>query len=217
MENKGKTEKSIWEVLSPINCNEHTKSLAVGGTKLTYLSWAWAWGILSENFPKATYTVREWTDKPYLCDEILGYMVETSITIPVTEFESKTLSMRLPVMDSSNKAQKSQTYKYTTRSGERSVESATMFDINTAIMRCLTKNIAMFGLGFYIYAGEDLPSEVFTSPTAESLEEMQTLGITLKKIADWKKVTTDKVTNDMAIETITKIKARNEESAKTTK
>jgi len=34
-----------------------------------------------------------------------------------------------------------------------------MFDINKAIMRCLTKNLAMFGLGLYIYAGEDLPEE----------------------------------------------------------
>ena len=32
-----------------------------------------------------------------------------------------------------------------------------MFDINKTIMRCLVKNIAMFGLGIYIYAGEDLP------------------------------------------------------------
>ena len=28
---------------------------------------------------------------------------------------------------------------------------------NKAIMRCLVKNLAMFGLGLYIYAGEDLP------------------------------------------------------------
>jgi hypothetical protein len=32
-----------------------------------------------------------------------------------------------------------------------------MFDINKTIMRCLTKNFAMFGLGLYIFAGEDLP------------------------------------------------------------
>ena len=32
-----------------------------------------------------------------------------------------------------------------------------MFDINKTIMRCLVKNLAMFGLGLYIYAGEDLP------------------------------------------------------------
>ena len=34
-----------------------------------------------------------------------------------------------------------------------------MFDINKTIMRCLTKNLAMFGLGLYIYAGEDLPED----------------------------------------------------------
>ena len=33
------------------------------------------------------------------------------------------------------------------------------FQINTSTMRCLTKNIALFGLGLYIYAGEDLPNE----------------------------------------------------------
>ena len=32
-----------------------------------------------------------------------------------------------------------------------------MTDINKTIMRCLVKNLAMFGLGLYIYAGEDLP------------------------------------------------------------
>ena len=32
-----------------------------------------------------------------------------------------------------------------------------MFDVNKAIMRCLVKNLAMFGVGLYIYAGEDLP------------------------------------------------------------
>jgi hypothetical protein len=48
-------------------------------------------------------------------------------------------------------------YKYITKFGEKTVEKATMFEINTAIMRCLTKNLALFGLGINIYAGEDLP------------------------------------------------------------
>ena len=37
---------------------------------------------------------------------------------------------------------------------------ASMFDVNKAIMRCLVKNLAMFGLGLYVYAGEDLPDDV---------------------------------------------------------
>ena len=48
-----------------------------------------------------------------------------------------------------------------------------MFDINTAIMRCLVKNIAMFGLGLYIYSGEDLPEErprLLTNAQVKTLE-----------------------------------------------
>ena len=61
-------------------------------------------------------------------------------------------------MDNKNKAMKCAPYQYKTRNGVKDVEAATMFDINTAIMRCLVKNLAMHGLGLYIYAGEDIPS-----------------------------------------------------------
>ena len=43
---------------------------------------------------------------------------------------------------------------------ERTVDAASMFDVNKAIIRCLVKNLAMFGLGLYVYAGEDLPDDV---------------------------------------------------------
>jgi hypothetical protein len=61
--------------------------------------------------------------------------------------------MQLPVMDNMNRAQRHIVYQ----KFNKDIQPATMFDINTAIMRCLTKNLAMFGLGSYIYAGEDLP------------------------------------------------------------
>ena len=50
---------------------------------------------------------------------------------------------------------------------ERTVEAASMFDVNKAIMRCLVKNLAMFGLGLYVYAGEDLPEDAAPQPEAE--------------------------------------------------
>jgi len=40
----------------------------------------------------------------------------------------------------------------------KSMLNPTTFDVNKALMRCLTKNISMFGLGLYIYQGEDLPN-----------------------------------------------------------
>ena len=121
---------------------------------MTYLSWVWAWQQVKSRYPDANYEVRHWDGKPFLYDEHLGYMVETSLTI-----KGETMSMWLPVMDSKNKAMKDTPYEYKTRFGNKFVEQASMFDVNTAIMRCLVKNIAMFGLGLYIYAGEDLPQE----------------------------------------------------------
>lgn len=67
--------------------------------------------------------------------------------------------MWLPVMDGANTPLKFEPYEVTTRTGKRTVQGATMFDINKSLMRCLAKNLAMFGLGLYIYAGEDMPEE----------------------------------------------------------
>lgn len=146
------TVKSTWEVLSKIDCSAHTEQK----NWLTYLSWAWAWGIVKKHYPTASYEVVRYDDsKPYLYDETLWYMVTTQVTI-----EWETIEMNLPVMDSKNKAMKSASYTYDTKwSKWNVVEWATMFDINTAIMRCLTKNLAMFGLWHYIYAWEDLPED----------------------------------------------------------
>lgn len=154
-------KKSVFDTLNAINVNEHVEKKKTGernpdGSEkfLTYLSWVWAWGQVKQLYPDASYNVRHWGDKPYLNDEQLGIMVETSVTI-----NGETISMWLPVMDSKNKAMKEQPYTYKTKYGDKTVEAATMFDINKAIMRCLAKNLAMFGLGLYIYAGEDLPEE----------------------------------------------------------
>ena len=139
----------VFDKLRAINVNAHTEQK----DGLTYLSWAWAWDAVKKDYPNATYKI--WKDeegRPYIYDENLGYMVFTEVTI-----EGETLGMWLPVMDSSNKAMKSQPYEIQTKYKTITVKAATMFDINKTIMRCLVKNLAMFGLGLYIYAGEDIP------------------------------------------------------------
>lgn len=40
------------------------------------------------------------------------------------------------------------------------LDKVTSCDANKAIQRCITKAVARFGLGLYVYAGEDLPSSV---------------------------------------------------------
>lgn len=157
-----------------LNVNEHTEEK----NGLTYLSWAWAWQKVLENCPDASYEIKQFADKDgvlhcYQYDSNLGYMVFTSVTI-----NGLTKEMWLPVMDGANKAMKAEAYTYTVGKGERayekSVEPATMFDVNKTIMRCLTKNLAMFGLGLYIYAGEDLPAEEKAS--AEQIARIRELN-----------------------------------------
>lgn len=142
--------------LRTINVNEHTEKKE----GLTYLSWAWAWDVFKQHCPDATYEIgKSANGLPYFESEA-GAMVYTKVTS-----NGETHEMWLPVMDGKNKAMKSVPYTYSVRDWktkqqvEKTVEAFTMFDVNKTLMRCLVKNLAMFGLGLYIYSGEDLPSE----------------------------------------------------------
>ena len=56
-------------------------------------------------------------------------------------------------------------------------------------MRCLVKNLAMFGLGHYIYAGEDIPQGEKQTVEPPKQEQKATKKIALKKgDANWSKV-----------------------------
>lgn len=138
-----------FEEIAAINVNEHTEKK----NGLTYLSWAWAWAEFCKIHPDATYKVyKDESGLPYVFDPNTGFMCYVEVTAGDITHE-----MWLPVMDSANNAMKAEPYVKKTKYKEFTVEAATMFDINKTIMRCLVKCLAMFGLGIYIYAGEDLP------------------------------------------------------------
>ena len=50
------------------------------------------------------------------------------------------------------------------------------FQINTSTMRCLTKNLALFGAGLYIYAGEDIPQASAPQKPAPKQKETKVLS-----------------------------------------
>lgn len=180
---EGLEEKEVSKVfnnLNHINVNEHTKNK----NGLTYLSWAWAWGEVKKEYPLADYEIKKFgeEEKPYLFDDDLGYMVFTTVTI-----QGLTHEMWLPVMDNRNNAMSNKNQKITKFKKEVTVQKATMFDVNSAIMRCLTKNLAMFGLGLYIYAGEDLPE----APPVETVTNKQADDLA-KKIKELSKYLEDK-------------------------
>ncbi len=162
-------EKSIFETLFNVNLNEHIEKK----TGLSYISWPYAWAEVKKYYPDACYEIKLFGENnlPYVFDENTGYMVFTSVTI-----KNITHEMWLPVMDNANKTMKSVKYVYETRYRKNiPVETATMFDINKAIMRCLVKNLAMFGLGLYIYAGEDLPESQSESITETNIKHLDDL------------------------------------------
>jgi hypothetical protein len=144
-----KRDKSVFEILSTTDFSKKISELQVGGKKLSYLSWSEAWTEVMIIYPDTKYEVvlDKDTGLPYFSSE-LGVLCRTRVTI-----EGVTREMWLPVMSNSNKAMKLTAYK----NRGKIIEPATMTDINKTIMRCLVKNLAMFGLGIKIYSGEDLP------------------------------------------------------------
>lgn len=180
-------KKSVFETLSAINVNDKVEKKS----NLTYLSWAWAWAEVKKQYPDASYEVSRdpQTDKPWFFDPALGYMTMTSVTI-----EGETLEMWLPVMDGANNAMMDAPYTFSTRYGEKQVNKATMFDINKTIMRCLTKNLAMFGLGHYIYAGEDLPE---VKPEPVSLKTLKVNDTNYKNVVKYIEQNKDKTIEDI--------------------
>ena len=133
MADKKLSYKDIWETLSKIDVSEHTEKKM----NLTYLSWAWAWGVLMEHYPEAIYSFYE--------DE--NHVPFVSMPDGTCEVRCKVFigelvrEMWLPIMNHKNQP----------------VINPNSFQVNTAKMRCLTKCLGMWGLGHYIYSGEDLP------------------------------------------------------------
>ena len=134
---------SAFAKLSRIDVSKHVEKKG----QLSYLSWAWAWGVLMEHYPESVYHFAD--------NEIHA---DASVTVHCDlQVDNVTRSMWLPVMDNRNK----------------SIQNPTSRDISDAKMRCLVKAIAMFGLGHYIYAGEDLPrAELISEEELRALSDI---------------------------------------------
>lgn len=153
-----------YRVLSKINVNDHVEKK----NGLSYLSWAWAWDTLMSIYPDSyTEIHRPENGMPYWTDGRTCW-VDVSVTIE-NNGKRRTRAEVFPIMDYKNKS--------------ILVENVTSFDINTALQRAWTKCIARHGLGFYIYAGQDLPNEEAEAQrakeakliTQEQVEKVQSL------------------------------------------
>lgn len=137
-------KKSIFETLHEINVSGRIEKKG----RLSYLSWAWAWGELKKRFPDAASKVYEREDGRIYWDDGRTCWVKCSVTV-----EGQEIIEYLPIMDA--------------RNASISLEKVTSMDVNKSIQRCITKAIGRHGLGLYIYQGEDLPEELEAKPEAE--------------------------------------------------
>lgn len=181
--------KETQNKLLELNCSEYIAKKKAGKTMLSYLSWSHAWREVLKISPDAKYNmIKDENNIPYFGDEDIGYMVYTTVTI-----DNETKEMWLPVLNGANKAMKKKPYTYMVKGWngaadvEKTVEGMTMFDVNTSMMRCLVKNLAMFGLGLYIYAGEDLPEDIIREATDKDVQEMKQRMNTSKYAHTFKK------------------------------
>jgi len=121
------TFQDIYSTLSQVDLSKFTEK-KMG---LTYLSWANAWEVLMRHYPEALFRT---LPSETFSDGTVEVWVEVTIG-------DHARTMWLPVMDNRN----------------NSIPNPSSRAVSDARMRCLVKCLSLFGLGLYIYQGEDLP------------------------------------------------------------
>lgn len=140
-----KPKLSTYEVLSKVKCKIEKKG------RFNYVSWADAWDEVLKHYPDSKYKVFERetikdgilynTGLPlFKINDTAGAFVKVGVTIDGIERIE-----HFPITDNYNKA--------------LPYDRIDVFTINTAIKRALVKAVSLFGLGLYVYRGEDLPED----------------------------------------------------------
>ena len=125
-------KKEIFEELYSININPHIEQDYKG---LSYLSWATSYKLAMDKDPAMNYEIVQDNDGMPFFSRGDVHIVKTKVTM-----FGETKEMFLPIMDNKHNA----------------VAKPNSRQVNDNIMRCLAKNIAMFGIGLPLYVGEDL-------------------------------------------------------------
>ena len=162
---------------------------------LSYVSWSNAWRIFCEFYPNAKFeVVKNEQGLPYFVDPLIGVMV----FVKVEAEEGYTQEMYLPVLDNKNKTMKLEEYTYQVYDSynrkyvEKKVNAVSMFDINRALQRALVKCISLFGLGLYLYQGQDLQEAIEDETEGNDIKTKSAPSISASKRTSTRKRTTDK-------------------------
>ena len=187
------TDGSAFAILDSIDVSEYTEKKG----NFTYLSWAWAVRELLKVDPQATWKICEYQQAdgetaPYMMTAA-GAFVKVKLWVGGICREQVH-----PVLDNRN----------------QTIEQPNAFHVNTSIMRCLTKAIALHGLGLYIYAGEDLPGDI-TPIDKEETTKLLGVAVSISKEKEdevSEAIIAGKITRDNYLASLAKLERLAEES-----
>lgn len=109
------------------------KTVPYGNEGLITLPWATAWQMAMENSEQCSFEViHDENGCLYHCDDMGNCWVETEV-----EIDGIKRHMHRPILNESGV--------------DIPKGDLTSMDVNTAIMRCLVKNLALFGIGLSLY------------------------------------------------------------------
>ncbi len=149
MSRENPTYKEVWEELSNVDVSEHIEIIKTNSSfQPKYLSWAWAWGVMMQHYPEFRYEFTQWEYPEGVMKDVLVHEDKSCMVEVTCRIGSLQRTMWLAVMN----------YKH------ESISNPSTAQINKAKMRCLVKCMALYGLGHYIYAGEDLPEQPKEKP-----------------------------------------------------
>jgi len=125
-------KQNSYKTLSKISVKDKVEKKG----RFDYLSWAWAWHYLKQEYPTANRIVYEnEMGVPYFSD---GQFANVKVGIVVNDIEHIDY---LPITDNLNRS--------------IPLTKVSSFDVNNAIQRSTAKAIAMHGLGLSLWIGED--------------------------------------------------------------
>lgn len=182
-------KKTVFETLNAIDCKQHIKELQNN----KYIPWSDAWYEVKKAFPLAYYESHQADDgSPFFASEA-GIFIRVTVTIPNGE-EIAVQTHDYPVLNGAMKSLKMAAYSYkvkeyanrkwTGKYIDKYVEPANSFDINTALMRGLTKCIALMGMALYIYRDEPEPEKelISSGQLQEIMDLIKEKGLTLSNV-----------------------------------
>ncbi len=153
--------KSTFKTLAAVNVKDRVEKKG----RFDYLSWAYAWAMIKDQYPDANRKVyeSESNELNYFSDGRTGY-VKVGVTINDVEHIDY-----LPIMGHNNHS--------------LTLDKITSFAVNKTIQRSTVKAIAMHGLGLSLWAGEDLVDISEAAPAVKQ-EAKPTLKKTSEKWND---------------------------------